>query len=48
MKARVDALDLEWGVLNLNVDKMCKLCNKAVETLEYFILKYLISRNQYI
>ena len=51
MKARADALDLEWRVLNPNVGKICKLCNEEVETLEHFILKCVSLqeiRNQYI
>ena len=39
MRARADALKLNWREINQGQDKICNLCTKEEETLHHFLLK---------
>ena len=51
MKARSNTLDLRWREWATNEEKICKLCNKQIETLQHFLLdcdNLQSCRNKYI
>ena len=51
MRARSDTLDLAWRDWSIHANKICKLCDLEVETLEHFLIdcsKLQTYRNNYI